>query len=50
MGFKRLKASDVDVHLGYAPFIRDGFDALAIGAKNGAALDILKKFASSQGR
>ena len=50
MGFKRLKASDVDAHPSYKPYFRDGFDAAAIGARNGAALEIVKKFASSQGR
>jgi hypothetical protein len=50
MGFKHLKASDVDELPAYTPFFKDGFNAAAIGAKNGAALDILMKFASSQGR
>jgi hypothetical protein len=49
MGFKRLKGADVATHPSYAPFFAAGFDAAAIGAKNGAALEILKRFGSGQG-
>jgi hypothetical protein len=32
------------------PFFRHGFDAAGIRAKEGLALDMLKNFASTQGR
>lgn len=48
MGFKRLAVTHVAAHAAYLPFINGGFDAAAIGAKNGVALDLLKKFASTQ--
>ena len=50
MGLKHLQPSDVEVHPGYTPYFGDGFDATAIGAMNRAALELLKNFASRQGR
>jgi hypothetical protein len=49
MGFKRLKEAEVATHPSYTSFFAAGFDAATIGAKNGVALDILKKFGSGQG-
>jgi hypothetical protein len=49
MGFKGLDANDVVANTAFIPFLKSGFDAAALGAKNGAALEILKRFALSQG-
>lgn len=49
MGFKQLDASDAAAHPAYAPFFSEGFDATAIGAKKGLALDMLRVFAHGQG-
>jgi hypothetical protein len=49
MGFHGVSASDAKKLPGYAPFFEHGFDAKAIGAKPGLALDLLRKFADSNG-
>jgi len=48
MGFKRLDARDAAARPGYAPFFERGFDAGAIGARPGLALEMLTAFGSSQ--
>ena len=48
MGFRALSSSDAATQPGYAPFFAHGFDAAQIGAKPGAALEILKAFADNQ--
>jgi hypothetical protein len=50
MGFKRLEPPDLAGNPNYVPFLRYGFDAAGIRAKEGLALDMLKHFASTQGR
>jgi hypothetical protein len=47
MGLRRLDASDVVTHPGYAPFFQHGFDPAGLGAKPGVALDLLQEFARS---
>ncbi len=47
MGFRRLDASDVVAHPGYAPFFQHGFEPSALGAKPGVALELLQEFARS---
>jgi hypothetical protein len=49
MGFKRLGAADIEAHPAYNPVLRCGF-VTVIGARAGLALEMLKVFASSQGR
>lgn len=44
MGFRRLGAADAGASPGYAPFFAQGFDAAAIGAKPGLALELLVGF------
>lgn len=45
MGYRRLEASDVEAHPGYAPFFEHGFDPAALGAKRGVAIELLQEFA-----
>lgn len=44
MGFRTLDATDSEAHPGFAPFFANGFDAASIGARKGAALDLLTTF------
>jgi Sensors of blue-light using FAD len=44
MGFRALDAADAQTHSGFAPFFVNGFDAGAIGAQKGLALDLLTSF------
>lgn len=48
MGFKRLGAEEAVDRPGYAPFFERGFDAAAIGARQGLALEMLIEFGRSQ--
>lgn len=48
MGFRRLDAGDAERNPAYAPFFERGFDASAIGAHSGLALDMLTFFGISQ--
>jgi hypothetical protein len=50
MGFKRLGAPDVAAHPAYFALVGEGFDAAVIGARKGLALEMLTRFALSQGR
>lgn len=49
MGFRKLTASDLTNHPGYAPFFAPQFDPAAIGARPGLALSVLQTFASAAG-
>jgi hypothetical protein len=44
MGFRRLGQADAADHPAYAAFFEHGFDAAAIGAKPGLALELLLDF------
>lgn len=44
MGFRRLGTAEAGASPGYAPFFAHGFDAAAIGAKPGLALELLLGF------
>lgn len=48
MGFRRLGAADAATHSAYAPFFAKGFDAAAIGARPGLALEMLLDFGRAQ--
>jgi hypothetical protein len=48
MGFKCLDASDLLTHPAYAALLRGDLDAAAVGAKEGIALKLLRRFASRQ--
>jgi hypothetical protein len=45
MGFRGIRADDVESWPGYAPFFEYGFNAALIGAQQGVALEMLKAFA-----
>jgi hypothetical protein len=47
MGFRGVNVDDGKALRGYAPLFEHGFDAAAIGAKPGLALDLLKDFAAN---
>jgi hypothetical protein len=47
MGFRGVGATDAKTWPGYAPYFESGFNASAIGAKPGLALELLKTFAKS---
>jgi hypothetical protein len=47
MAFHGVNAEDAKMLPGYAPFFEHGFDAAAVGAKPGLALDMLKRFAAT---
>jgi hypothetical protein len=49
MGFRGVSATDAKALPGYAPFFVQGFNAVTIGAKPGLALDMLKRFAATNG-
>jgi hypothetical protein len=48
MGFKHLTPADLIDCPAYAPCCNDGFDAEAMGAKQGLAFSMLQQFALSQ--
>lgn len=51
MGFRRIGIQDIAAHPAYTPFLANGhIDPARIGAKPGAALDMLKDFACSPTR
>lgn len=47
MGFRKLAASDLSNHPGYAPFFSRSFDPASIGARQGLAISVLQTFASA---
>ena len=49
MGFRRIGATEAATNAAYAPFFEKGFDARAIGARPGLALDMLTDFARGPG-
>jgi hypothetical protein len=48
MGFHGINAADAVTWPGFAPFFQNGFDAEALSAKPGIALEILKAFAKGE--